>query len=50
VSRAESIQDEMDSAEDAIMSTHNAIQDLKDMWSEAYLSFEKRVLDAIVKR
>lgn len=49
VDEAESIQDKMDDAEDAIIDINNQIQELENIWRDTFVEFENRVLDAVVK-
>ena len=50
ISRMESVQDQMDNAEDAIWDIKKQIQELQNRYLQKYLDFQNKVLDAVVKQ
>lgn len=50
LNRMESVQDQIDDAEDAMWDIKKQIQELQQRYLQKYLDFQNRVLDAIVKQ
>ena len=50
VSRVEKIQDEMDSAQDALWDIEGQIKELEERYLQEFVNFQQRVLDAVVNQ
>ena len=48
ISKAEKIQDEMDTAEDALWDIEGTIKEIENRYLEEYTNFQKRIYDAVV--